>query len=170
MESAIEAAGPPRQQQQFSSPPANLQSSPSTAEQPPTESHRTPSRENTVNSPPPQSQSSISSARSRALSGVVPPWWQRHERNASRLSQSSLARSGEITLEDHTADPDSETSRGLWARSVSIDDHCVVQGVTGVGAYVVWNCTVYTLDVSSSRNSKCVTSDRAFREVQWSFV
>lgn len=87
-----------------------------------------------------------SSTRSRAVSGVVPPYWQRHERTASRLSQTSLARSTLITLEDHTADPDCETSRGLWARSVIIDDYAVVQGVTGIGAYVVWNCTIQTLD------------------------
>ncbi|KAJ5641750.1 hypothetical protein N7490_005750 [Penicillium lividum] len=82
----------------------------------------------------------------RPLSGVIPPYWQRHERNASRASQTSLARSTMITLEDHTADPECETSRGLWAQSVSIEDHVVVQGKTGVGAYVVWNCRVQTLD------------------------
>ncbi|KAJ5085471.1 hypothetical protein N7532_010242 [Penicillium argentinense] len=97
--------------------------------------------------PAPESQeteSQASSTKSRPLSGVVPPWWQRHERSVSRASQSSLK--NKITLEDHTADPDSETSRGLWARSVAIDDHSVVQGKTGVGAYVVWNCVVQTLD------------------------
>ncbi|KAJ5936699.1 hypothetical protein N7466_003149 [Penicillium verhagenii] len=83
---------------------------------------------------------------SRPLSAVVPPYWQRHERNASRASQSSLARSALITLEDHTADPECETSRGLWAQSVLIEDHVVVQGKTGVGAYVVWNCRIQTLD------------------------
>lgn len=85
------------------------------------------------------------------MSGVIPPYWHRHERNASHVSQSSLSRGAPITLEDHTADPNSETSRGLWARSVSIDDHVVVQGMTGVGSYVVWNCTIYTLDVSYDR-------------------
>lgn len=95
-----------------------------------------------------QQDLSAGSTKSRPVSGVVPPYWQRHERGSSRASQTSLARSTLITLEDHTADPDSETSRGLWARSVSIDDHVVVQGKTGVGAYVVWNCNVQTLDVS----------------------
>jgi len=85
------------------------------------------------------------STNSRPVSGVVPPYWQRHDRNASRASQNSLMPG--ITLEDHTAD-ESETSRGLWARSVSITDYSIVQGKTGVGAYVVWNCTVHTLDVS----------------------
>lgn len=78
----------------------------------------------------------------------MPPYWRRHERNASHVSQSSLSGAARITLEDHTADPNSETSRGLWASSVAIDDHVVVRGMTGVGSYVVWNCTVQTLDVS----------------------
>ncbi|KAJ5140509.1 hypothetical protein N7448_003917 [Penicillium atrosanguineum] len=90
------------------------------------------------------SESPTPSTNSRPVSAVVPPYWQRHERNASRASQSSLVPG--ITLEDHAADPECETSRGLWARSLSIEDHCVVQGKTGVGAYVVWNCTVHTLD------------------------
>jgi hypothetical protein len=92
-------------------------------------------------------KSSASSTTSRPISGVVPPYWHCHNRNISHASQSSLRG---ITLEDHTADPDSETSRGLWARSVSIDDHVVVRGMTGVGSYVVWNCTIQTLDVSYS--------------------
>ncbi|KAF9238440.1 hypothetical protein DTO012A7_8966 [Penicillium roqueforti] len=91
-----------------------------------------------------QSQSSPSST-SRPLSAVVPPYWRRHERDASHVSQASL-RGATITLEDHTTDPNSETSRGLWASSVTIDDHVVVRGMTGVGSYVVWNCTIQTLD------------------------
>lgn len=159
MESATEEAGPPpRPQPQLSSAPPDAQSPPAGTTTPPSQSQLEPvepsvldndnDNDNTILSPPHQDQSSISSAQSRPVSGVVPPYWQRHERNASRLSQNSLARSSGIRLEDHTADPDSETSRGLWARSVSIDDHRVVQGKTGVGAYVVWNCTIYTLDVS----------------------
>ncbi|CAG8927151.1 unnamed protein product [Penicillium salamii] len=87
---------------------------------------------------------STTSTTSRPLSGVIPPYWRRHDRNVSHASQSSLRG---ITLEDHTADPDSETTRGLWARSVAIEDHVVVRGMTGVGSYVVWNCTIQTLDV-----------------------
>lgn len=94
-----------------------------------------------------QLDSAASSAKSRPASSVVPPFWQRHERTVSRASLSSLAQSRIIRLEDHTADPDSETSRGLWARSVTIEDHVVVQGKSGVGSYVVWNCTIQTLDV-----------------------
>lgn len=84
--------------------------------------------------------------KARPVSGVVPPYWQ-HYRAASRASQTSLPGEPAITLEDHTEDPDSVTSRGLWARSVSVDDHVVVQGKTGIGAYVVWNCRIQTLDV-----------------------
>ncbi len=152
MEPATEEAGPPprpQPQPQLSSAPPDLLPHP--AGHPPLQSESVPDNaDGTVLSQALQDQSSASSAQSRPVSGVIPPYWQRHERNASRLSQSSLARSAGITLEDHTADPNSETSRGLWAQSVAIDDHRVVQGMTGVGAYVVWNCTIHTLDVSES--------------------
>ncbi|KAJ9293210.1 hypothetical protein DTO271G3_7933 [Paecilomyces variotii] len=85
------------------------------------------------------------SKKERPISGVVPPYW-RHYRNVSRTSQASFDGGAAITLEDHTEDPGAETSRGLWAKSVTIDDHVVVQGKTGVGAYVVWNCKIQTLD------------------------
>lgn len=116
-----------------------------------------------------QQDLSTGSTKSRPVSGVVPPYWQRHERGSSRASQTSLARSTLITLEDHTADPDCETSRGLWARSVSIDDHVVVQGKTGVGAYVVWNCNIQTLDVSREP-LKEIFNLTISREVRWSFA
>lgn len=92
--------------------------------------------------------------RQRAASGVIPPYWG-HHRNASRASQaSSLDRTPAITLVDHTEDPNSDTSRGLWAKSVSIEDYVIVNGMSGgmsvmagVGAYVVWNCKVQMLEV-----------------------
>ncbi|OQE23048.1 hypothetical protein PENSTE_c009G06459 [Penicillium steckii] len=151
MESGIEEAGPVQQPRSSlsSSPtpsPSQLQGDNSTPAKTPLDSERDtdtnlhtnpqepPHDEPNPNSnpsPTSDSDSNSPSSKSRPISGVVPPWWQRHERNISRTSQSSLRNT--ITLEDHTADPDSETSRGLWARSVSIDDHCVVQGM-GVGA------------------------------------
>lgn len=88
-------------------------------------------------------------SKDRPVSGVVPPYWS-HHRDTSRTSQSSLEQSPGITLEDHTEDPDSETTRGLWAQSVSVEDYAVVQGKTGVGSYVVWNCTIHTLEVSQT--------------------
>lgn len=95
---------------------------------------------------PAPSQAPQAPNRERAVSGIVPPYWS-HHRNASRTSQISADGGPAITLEDHTEDPNSETSRGLWAKSVTIDDHVVVQGMTGVGAYVVWNCKIRTLEV-----------------------
>lgn len=79
---------------------------------------------------------------------LSPPYWQhqRFDSNASIDSFRPARRSG-ITLEDHTEES-SEQSGAVWAKSVTIDDHVVVSGSrTSVGAYVVWNCTVETLDV-----------------------
>ncbi|KAH8429943.1 uncharacterized protein LDX57_007616 [Aspergillus melleus] len=95
--------------------------------------------------PQARNNSPHASPKDRPVSGIVPPYWT-HHRNASRASQASLDRFPAITLEDHTEDPNSETSRGLWARSVSVNDYVVVQGKTGIGSYVVWNCTVQTLE------------------------
>ncbi|KAL4923462.1 uncharacterized protein BDV17DRAFT_242906 [Aspergillus undulatus] len=94
---------------------------------------------------PASSQSPRHAPNERPVSGIVPPYWS-HHRNASRTSQFSTDGGPPITLEDHTEDPNSETSRGLWAKSVTIDDHVVVQGKTGIGAYVVWNCKIRTLE------------------------
>ncbi|KAL6248911.1 hypothetical protein RBB50_003974 [Rhinocladiella similis] len=72
-----------------------------------------------------------------------PPYWH-HNRNASYSSEFS-DRPPPITLEDHTLSR--EASRAaLWAKSITIDDYVIVQGTTGIGSYVVWNCKVQTLD------------------------
>ncbi|RAL13572.1 uncharacterized protein BO97DRAFT_404716 [Aspergillus homomorphus CBS 101889] len=91
------------------------------------------------------SHAQAASDKERPISGIVPPYWT-HHRTASRISQTSLDQGPAITLEDHTEDPECETSRGLWAKSVSVEDYVVVQGKTGIGSYVVWNCRVQTLD------------------------
>jgi hypothetical protein len=78
----------------------------------------------------------------------IPPYWKR-QRASSTLSvnsNSSITRAL-ITLEDHTEEE--EHHEALWARKVIIEDYVIVKGSrTGVGAYVVWNCRVETLDVS----------------------
>jgi hypothetical protein len=109
-----------------------------------------------------------SHAKDRPVSGIVPPYW-RHYRAVSRASQISVDGPPAITLEDHTEDPDSDTSRGLWARSVTIDDHVVVQGENGVGAYVVWNCKIQTLEVSLRRElyDPRLKLVRSLREARW---
>ncbi|OJJ88789.1 uncharacterized protein ASPGLDRAFT_42389 [Aspergillus glaucus CBS 516.65] len=99
----------------------------------------------TVLPQPDKTTSSPPTTRDRSVSGVVPPYWT-HYRNPSRSSQMSVEQPLGITLEDHTEDPNSETSRGLWAQSVSVEDHAVVHGKSGVGDYVVWHCRIQTLD------------------------
>lgn len=158
-EAAVAPAAAPSPLPQLSSPHAAIQSEAdqnlssednaraSTNENPHNHNHSDTQDEPTSTAHTPV-DSAASSIKSRPASSVVPPFWQRHERVVSRASLSSLAPGTIIRLEDHTADPDSETSRGLWARSVVIEDFVVVRGKSGVGSYVVWNCTIQTLDVS----------------------
>jgi hypothetical protein len=86
----------------------------------------------------------------RERNSIVPPYWKREDSNLSgQASAETLARPPPIQLEDHT-DAGSEQCKALWAKSVTIDDYVIVDGTApGVGSYVVWNCTVETLDVSS---------------------
>jgi hypothetical protein len=79
----------------------------------------------------------------------VPPFWSRnrHTRSVSSASYQSF-KTGAILLEDHSDDRD-EHARCCWAESVSIDDYTVVSGPSGIGAYVVWHCTVTTLSGGS---------------------
>jgi hypothetical protein len=115
----------------------------------------------TVNesSPSPSREDGAKLATARPeRNSVVPPYWQRHERNGSRLSSYTSDAGARIVLEDHT-DESSEQCKVLWAKHVTIDDYVVVSGTApGLGAYspgqyVVWNCTVETLDVSPPRAS-----------------
>ncbi|KAI5366255.1 Putative vacuolar protein sorting-associated protein [Septoria linicola] len=83
-------------------------------------------------------------------SGVTdaPPFWStnRHRRTTSSASYQSLDqnRPAAIVLEDHSKDDD-EQALSCWAQSVTIDDYSVVSGPSGIGAYVVWHCTVSTI-------------------------
>jgi hypothetical protein len=77
---------------------------------------------------------------------VAPPYWTRHSRTVSNASYHSIGQhgSGPILLEDHSAEGH-ELAQGCWAKSATIDEHVLVSGPTGIGAYVVWLCTVKTL-------------------------
>ncbi|KAF2460021.1 Phox homologous domain-containing protein [Lineolata rhizophorae] len=111
-----------------------------------------------------------SSARAGASpSDLVPPYWEhwthpadrrrRHHWQQDQLRHAGCAggnggstvsvdsfRPAPIRLEDHTVDG-SEQGKALWARCVTVEDYVIVSGnAPGVGAYVVWNCTVETLD------------------------
>lgn len=82
-------------------------------------------------------------------SSIVPPYWRRHRRDVSSISIDT-SRPSPIRLEDHTIDG-SEQAKALWAKHVNVDDYVIVSGnAPGVGAYVVWSCTVETLDVSDA--------------------
>ncbi|KAI5293278.1 PX domain-containing protein ypt35, partial [Ascosphaera atra] len=85
-----------------------------------------------------------------ARSPSSPLFWsqQRHRRTVSGAS-STDGQPGLIRLEDHTEDRSAESNRGVWAKSVSIDDNVVVKGKTGVGAYTVWICRIQTLEGGS---------------------
>jgi len=90
-------------------------------------------------------------ARDKSNGGsITPPYWQ-HQRVESYASVEN-AKPPPITLEDHTEEP-SEQSGALWAKSVTILNYVIVSGGrTGIGAYVVWNCKVETLDVRIVHN------------------
>ncbi|KAI9892364.1 MAG: PX domain-containing protein ypt35 [Vezdaea aestivalis] len=98
-------------------------------------------------SPSPAIHPAASTESSRPItSPISPPYWS-HNRTASTLSTASSHNGhAQITLEDHT-EGSSEQSSALWAKKVVINDYVIVKGSrTGVGAYVVWNCTVERLD------------------------
>lgn len=73
------------------------------------------------------------------------PFIRNRNRTASGSSLTFLA-PAPITLVDHTIDP-SERSSAAFARNVFIGDYTIVSGSPlRAGAYVVWNCTVETLE------------------------
>lgn len=94
---------------------------------------------------PTESSETEQEVNNKRHSAVSPPYWQ-HKRTASNATQGSLQRPPPISLEDHTS-PLSPTQSALWAKHISITDYVIVNGnPTGIGAYVVWNCIVQTLD------------------------
>lgn len=77
----------------------------------------------------------------------VPPYWQQAANARWSYMSVDANKPPPIRLEDHTEDG-SDSSKALWARHVSVDDYVIISGnLPGVGAYVVWNCTVETLNV-----------------------
>jgi len=76
----------------------------------------------------------------------APPFWSRHSRSVSTVSYHSLRQHqpAPILLEDHSEEHHEQT-QACWAKSVTVDEYVVVSGPSGIGAYVVWHCTVTTL-------------------------
>jgi hypothetical protein len=81
---------------------------------------------------------------------VSPPYWQTRQRGNSSISDVSRKRlSGPIRLTDNSEE-ESDQSRACWAKSARVEDYVIISGSmskAGLGSYVVWNCTVETLNV-----------------------
>lgn len=76
-----------------------------------------------------------------------PPFWTGRSRPVSYQSITQIQRrqsGGPIQLEDHSEE-DHVQAQFCWAESATIDAYVIVSGPTGIGAYVVWHCTVKTL-------------------------
>lgn len=86
-----------------------------------------------------------------------PPYWttNAHTRSVSNTSVESFLPAGAITLQDNENDDDSgsnvygrDRNRACWAKSVQVTDFVIVNGsATNIGAFVVWNIKVETLNV-----------------------
>ena len=90
--------------------------------------------------------------------GNIPPYWHAHQRTLSNVSYKSVRGSRQpvpIVLEDNTGEQQG-SSQAVWAKGVSIDDYSIVTGTVSAGSYVVWNCTVQMIQVSS-----CILTDSA---------
>ncbi|KAK6516516.1 PX domain-containing protein ypt35 [Arthrobotrys conoides] len=73
------------------------------------------------------------------------PFLRNRNRTASGASLTFI-QPAPIDLVDHTIDP-SERSSAAFARSVVVGDYTIISGSPlRAGAYVVWNCTVETLE------------------------
>ncbi|KKY21709.1 putative px domain protein [Phaeomoniella chlamydospora] len=119
------------------------------------------SNHNIQTTSPPPSENPSSPTSNGKPNGVISPVYWHHDRSSSHASHHSVSRGigggGGITLEDHTETP-SETSSALWARTITIPDYTLVQGTTTItptstisaptllGAYIVYNVRVETLD------------------------
>ncbi|RFU77710.1 hypothetical protein TARUN_4528 [Trichoderma arundinaceum] len=86
-----------------------------------------------------------------------PPYWPHailHQRNVSNMSTESVLPAGAIRLRDNDTNDD-ERNSACWAKSVEITDYIVVNGSnTNIGAFVVWNVRVETLNVSLSPSAE----------------
>ncbi|KAH8899332.1 Phox-like protein [Thozetella sp. PMI_491] len=80
-----------------------------------------------------------------------------HARTFSNVSTESVLPAGAITLQDNETDDDPhgrnllgrDRNRGCWAKSVQVTDYVTVNGsATNIGAFVVWNIRVETLNGS----------------------
>ena len=111
-----------------------------------------------VMSPPYWNYDSSNNRNNNAASGG----WSRHDRSVSSASVESFPRGG-ITLRDNENSSIDERGNACWARSVRVTDWTVVNGsTTGIGAFVVFNIRVETLNVSRLCFSPNTTTSDTF--------
>ncbi|KAG6115375.1 hypothetical protein E4U13_002801 [Claviceps humidiphila] len=79
-----------------------------------------------------------------------PPYWKTTANNYPRnRSAESILPAGAITLQDNETSEHNDRNNACWAKSVEIVDYTVVNGgATSIGAFVVWNVRVETLNRS----------------------
>ena len=83
-----------------------------------------------------------------------PPYWKAHQRSTSNVSADSILPAGAIMLRDNETNEHNDRNNACWAKSVVISDFTVVNGgPTNIGAFVVWNIKVETLNVGASWNA-----------------
>lgn len=95
----------------------------------------------------------LESSMHSTSSVTTPPYWHNlnahHRRTASSQSSGSMLPAGAITLLDNETEEQEDRNSACWAKSVEIVDYTIVNGsATNIGAFVVWNVRVETLNVS----------------------
>ncbi|KAG5913164.1 hypothetical protein E4U42_001396 [Claviceps africana] len=78
-----------------------------------------------------------------------PPYWTTTDHSQRNRSAESVLPAGAITLRDNETSEHDDRNKACWAKSVDIVDYSVVNGgATSVGAFVVWNVRVETMNRS----------------------
>ncbi|KAG6003487.1 hypothetical protein E4U43_000915 [Claviceps pusilla] len=91
----------------------------------------------------------MASSVASASSVTSPPYWLTTHNHQRNRSADSILPAGAITLQDNETSEHDDRNNACWAKSVDIVDYTVVNGgATSVGAFVVWNVRVETLNRS----------------------
>lgn len=80
-----------------------------------------------------------------------PPYWPVQHPYDDAAESAPETESGAITMRDNESEDRGGRNSACWARSVEIPDYVVVNGsATNIGAFVVFNVRVETMNVSST--------------------
>ncbi|KAI8959846.1 Phox-like protein [Daldinia sp. FL1419] len=145
---------------------------------PPATETDTETESNASNAPQSTSSTDISSPERPAEQNAItrepvtsPPYWINDHTNYARgmasVSVESLPAGG-ITLRDNETNSLDDRGNACWARSVEITDYVTVNGsATNIGAFVVWNIRVETLNGSYMNIRKRYSE---FDDFRWRLV